>query len=96
MTFPFRSVPLKRNARSAFAVLSPTYTRPAYFRSVSVPFCSGPVRPLARLRKPRSWLGSIEGPLIDRSVKRSRVRSPTCQAVYRWRLLRVVDRTVHC
>ena len=62
------------------------------------PLRSGSVWPLMRSRKPCPcpWLGLIEGPLIDWSVKRSLVRLPTCQAVYCWRLLHVVNFSGNC
>ena len=93
VTFPFRSVETER----PFCVCrSITCTRPAYFRSVSVPFGHG-LAPRDRVIEQASylerlWLARLDrGPPIDRSVKKNLVRSPTCQAVYRWRLLRVVD-----
>ena len=71
------SVPSKRNARFAFAVLSPTHDRRI---SVPFPFRSGPVALARVIALASSWPGSIERPPVDRSVKRSLVRSPTVPA----------------
>ena len=82
---------VKGNACSAFAILSP-----AHNRHIFAPFGLGPAAhaitqampmPVARLdRGATHWL----------KCKRSLVRSPTCQAVYRWRLLRVIDLSGNC
>ena len=53
VTFPFRSVPSKRNASSAVC-RSITCTPPVHFRSVSVPFRSVWARPLAIGSTPRA------------------------------------------
>ena len=76
--FPFRSVEMER----AFCICrSIICKRPAYFHSVSVPFGPGLVARVIVLANP--WLGSIERPPIDRSVKRSLVRtvSTLCRTV---------------
>ena len=84
VSVPFRSVPSKRNASSAVCRFI-TSTPPVYFRSVSVPF-----RMRERGSTPRPCPLPVRSPLPLLSRRHC---SSTYQAICRWILLRVVDRS---